>query len=158
MIKLTEYIIEKLKINNSTESNIDLVNSFMSLIADIANIDLNDKDSKDIVDAIDDWVRTFDLKDQNKQLKCYFDWDLEEDEERRLKKRKLMKFVTKDNEADFLKKYDDDKAYSTNPIVKKGDSYESKEIYLYDNYLIYLRRWDYNRISNEYIFYIEENN
>lgn len=158
MIKLTEYIIEKLKINDSTKTNIDIINAFMTLITDIANIDLNDKESKDIIDAIDDWVRTFELKDPNKQLKCYFDWDLEEDEEKRLRKRKLIKFVTKDNEADFLKKYNDDKAYSTNPIVKKGNSYESKEIYLYDKYLIYLRRWDYNRISNEYIFYIEENN
>lgn len=156
MLKLTEYIIEKLKLDNFTKTNDDLVNTFVALITDIANIKLDYKENKEILDAIEDWVRTFDLSDQMKQLKCYFDYRLEKEEEQRLRKNDLMKFVTRDEDAEFLKNYSD-KAYSTKPIVKKGNNTESVEIYLYDKYLIYLKRRSFNKISNDYIFYIDEN-
>ena len=156
MLKLTEYIIEKLKLDNFTKTNDDLVNTFVALITDIVNIKLDYKENKEILDTIEDWVRTFDLYDQMKQLKCYFDYKLEIEEAERLRKNDLMKFVTRDEDADFLKNYSD-KVYSTNPIVKKGNNTESIEIYLYDKYLIYLKRRSFNRISNDYIFYIDEN-
>ena len=156
MLKLTEYIIEKLKLDNFTKTNDELVNTFVALITDIANIKLDYKENKEILDTIEDWVRTFDLYDQMKQLKCYFDYKLEIEEAERLRKNDLMKFVTRDEDADFLKNYSD-KVYSTNPIVKKGNNTESIEIYLYDKYLIYLKRRSFNRISNDYIFYIDEN-
>ena len=156
MLKLTEYIIEKLKLDNFTKTNDDLVNTFVALITDIVNIKLDYKENKEILDTIEDWVRTFDLYDQMKQLKCYFDYKLEIEEAERLRKNDLMKFVTRDEDADFLKNYSD-KVYSTNPIVKKGNNAESVEIYLYDKYLIYLKRRSFNRISNDYIFYIDEN-
>lgn len=134
MKALNSYIVEKLRINKSTNNSESDYNTIIALITDIIGLNLEKPENKDYIDAIENWVRENDLTEFRKDVICcgYYQKLKSTNDYDRLKDKDLLKFVS-DN-ADIITNQID-RIYKENikPTVDK----DNRIIYIFDKFLLY---------------------